>query len=534
MLSGTPRNTSLVAAGPIRAAQYVRMSTEHQKYSVLNQVAVIQHYAALRGMEVVRTYADEGKSGLRIENRDALKELIRDVVTGDADYNIILVYDVSRWGRFQDTDESAHYEFICRQSGINIEYCAEPFSNDGTAISAVVKSIKRAMAAEYSRELSVKVFTGQKRVAEMGYRIGGHAGFGLRRMLVDEHGTPRGILELGQRKLVKTDRILLVPGPPEEVKTVRWIFQSVAAGTTMCSVARSLNKKGIKTSTGHSWANPVLSKMIKNEAYLGHNIWNQKSAKLRGPTVRNPVEEWIRVEGAFQPIVTQALFDRAQRAITKRIEPRPDEELLDGLRAVLAEKGRLNHKLIAADKRCAAPSIYERRFGGLLDAYRLIGYKPKRDYRDLRSDLARRRLCVSLASQAASRLRHSALDVRITTSKRSIIVDDDLSILFMALVRRQTKAGQPFWEYRPAANASSTIVVAARLQDNDCDVHDFYIFPRTSMKKTVARIGQSEDAHLDIYCCATLEPLDALFKQRDADGVPLGDRIVSAIQQTRS
>ncbi len=87
-----------------RAAQYVRMSTEHQQYSTHNQADKILEYADRRGIEIVRTYADEGKSGLSIDGRASLQKLIADVESGNADFNLILVYDVSRWGRFQDAD----------------------------------------------------------------------------------------------------------------------------------------------------------------------------------------------------------------------------------------------------------------------------------------------------------------------------------------------------------------------------------------------------------------------------------------------
>ena len=92
---------------PFRAAQYVRMSTEHQQYSTLNQADKIREYADKRGIEIVRTYADDGKSGLSIGGRASLQRLIADVESGNTDFNLILVYDVSRWGRFQDADESA-------------------------------------------------------------------------------------------------------------------------------------------------------------------------------------------------------------------------------------------------------------------------------------------------------------------------------------------------------------------------------------------------------------------------------------------
>ena len=170
----------------MRGAEYVRMSTEHQQYSTENQGDKIREYAARRGIEIVRTYADEGKSGLRIDGRQALQRLIDDVETGSADFQIILVYDVSRWGRFQDADESAYYEYICRRAGIQVAYCAEQFENDGSPVSTIVKGVKRAMAGEYSRELSAKVFAGQCRLIELGFRQGGPAGYGLRRVLVDQ------------------------------------------------------------------------------------------------------------------------------------------------------------------------------------------------------------------------------------------------------------------------------------------------------------------------------------------------------------
>jgi DNA invertase Pin-like site-specific DNA recombinase len=100
------------------------MSTEHQQYSTENQSRIIREYAARRGMVIVKTYTDAGKSGLRLDGRDGLKQLIRDVETAKADFDAILVYDVSRWGRFQDADESAYYEYICRQAKIEVHYCA--------------------------------------------------------------------------------------------------------------------------------------------------------------------------------------------------------------------------------------------------------------------------------------------------------------------------------------------------------------------------------------------------------------------------
>src|SRR6201999_1439212 len=137
--------------------------------------------------------------------RTGLKQLLRDVITGAAAYEAILVYDVSRWGRFQDVDESAHYEFLCRQSGRPVHYCAEPFVNDGTLPNSLLKALKRTMAGEYSRELGVKVFAGKRRIVELGFRVGGFAGFGLRRVMLSENGEKKQLLERHEYKYLQTD-----------------------------------------------------------------------------------------------------------------------------------------------------------------------------------------------------------------------------------------------------------------------------------------------------------------------------------------
>ena len=145
-----------------RAAQYVRMSTERQDYSLDFQMATNAVYAVEHDLEIVRTYTDAGISGLALTNRDGLKKLLADVLGGSADFTVILVYDVSRWGRFQNPDQAAHYEFMCSEAGVRVAYCAEAFENDGSPTSALLKHLKRAMAAEYSRDLSQKVSRAQR------------------------------------------------------------------------------------------------------------------------------------------------------------------------------------------------------------------------------------------------------------------------------------------------------------------------------------------------------------------------------------
>ena len=264
--TGGPNTDKWATCASLRAAQYVRMSTEHQRYSTENQANEIRRYADKHGITIVRTYADEGKSGLTISGRKAFRQLIDDVQQGRADFCVILVYDVSRWGRFQDGDEGGTYEFVCRKAGVDVRYCGETFDNDGSFGSNVQKGIMRMLAGAHSRMLSQKVFIGQKGLVERGYRGGGRPGFGLRRLLLDQNGAGKGVLQRGQRKSLQSDRVVLVPGPAHEVEIVRWIFDAFAQQhKTECQIAALLNTRRISREGGLPWTPALVRGILTNE-----------------------------------------------------------------------------------------------------------------------------------------------------------------------------------------------------------------------------------------------------------------------------
>ena len=180
---------------------------------------------------------------------------------------------MSRWGRFLDADESAYHEYVCRRAGINVHYHAEQFVNDGSPISTLVKAVKRTMAAEYSRELSVKVFAGQCRLIELGYRQGGMAGYGLRRQLIAMDGTTKGLLSRGEQKSFQTDRVVLVPGPEGELSIVREIFDAFTSlELTESQIAQLLNSRGLQTDLSRDWTRGVVHQMLTNPKYMGSNV----------------------------------------------------------------------------------------------------------------------------------------------------------------------------------------------------------------------------------------------------------------------
>ena len=242
----------------------------------------IREYAARRNMEIVIDLFRRGQKRTQHPRTGILARMIADVQNKRADYKCILVYDISRWGRFQDADESAHYEYSCRQAGIAVHYCAEQFENDGTPSSTIIKTVKRAMAGEYSRELSSKVFQGACRLIQLGFKQGGTAGFGLRRMLVDHTGQQKGLLKMGEHKSIQTDRVILVPGPDEEVAIVRWMYDAfVKEGKSEWEIAKLLNERGILTDFQRAWTRGTVHEVLTNEKYIGNNVYHRTSCKLK-------------------------------------------------------------------------------------------------------------------------------------------------------------------------------------------------------------------------------------------------------------
>jgi DNA invertase Pin-like site-specific DNA recombinase len=122
------------------ASLYLRASSDYQKYSTANQRDALTRYASEHDLQIVVVYEDDGRSGLSLEGRDGLRQLLQDVLSGTPGFEVLPVYDISRWGRFQDADESAHYECLCRRAGVRVVYCAEPFENDGSITANLLKA----------------------------------------------------------------------------------------------------------------------------------------------------------------------------------------------------------------------------------------------------------------------------------------------------------------------------------------------------------------------------------------------------------
>jgi DNA invertase Pin-like site-specific DNA recombinase len=482
-----------------RAAQYVRMSTDKQRYSIENQAAVIAAYAQTHDLSIVRTYRDEGQSGLKLKNRKGLLQLLQDVSSNQVDFTHILVYDVSRWGRFQDADESAHYEFICKQAGIRVAYCAEEFDNDGSLISSIVKNIKRVMAAEYSRELSTKVHVGACRFARMGFQLGGIVPYGLQRMLVDERQQPKGILKRGDRKYLQSDHVRLQPGSLNEVKVVKWIFRRFIEVKSEKAIAHELNLHGMPAKDGQKWRGPLVTRILKNEKYVGNMIYNRRSSKLRGKHVHNPTSAWVRSDGCIEPIIERDIFLAATKIIEERRVDITEEEMLVRLRQTLIKEGRLSPAIITKTIGIPTYRTYKDHFGSIRNAYKLIGYVSKRNYEDLETRQVWIDQLSNLEAMVKAYIEKIGGRVNSTDPVGGLCVNGTTNIFFR--VARWIAPSATHFASRwfiPRRRLPSCWIVVIRLSDQNKSILDYLFVPTAATDRNMIRFSERQRIRLGI------------------------------------
>jgi|SRR5579872_424148 len=469
---------------PIPAAQYVRMSTDHQQYSILSQTTANQRYADINGFSVVRSYDDPGRSGLSLKGRPGLARLLRDVVSGEAPFKAILVYDVSRWGRFQDSDEAAYYEFICKSAGIPVHYCAEAFANDGTLPNTILKALKRLMAAEYSRELSVRISRAKRLVTEKGFRAGGSAGYGYRRMLLSPDGSPKRLLEKGE--CIDNARVVLVHGPAKEVAVVREIYRlCVDEKKGAKAIAQELNRRRIvhpgKVST---WHYERIVEILTNPKYMGQAVLGRRTCPLRTQIVMQPPDKWTVRNGAFAPIVGPETFAAAQQVRQDRTFYRSDEELLILLRQFVARNKTLSMDVIESSRDLPAVATFVHRFGSIKRVYELIGYDYSQQLRShptmrklmwksrLRREKVRRRLLRDICKLFRSDvkvIRKCAIDRPVLS------FSDGLRISVLICPSNTTPLGYQRWVLPQLRAGQSQVTLLCLCNETNDEFQEFYL-----------------------------------------------------------
>jgi hypothetical protein len=139
--------------------------------------------------------------------------------------------------------------------------------------------------------------------------------------------------------------------------------------------------------------------VLSNEKYIGNNVYNRRSFKLKKVRVVNQPEMWIKKEGAFEGIVPPDLFYTAQGILRARAHRFSNEELIEKLRRLFQQHGYLSGLIINEAEGMPSAAAYAHRFGSLIRAYQTVGFTPDRDYQYLEVNQFLRRLHPEIVGQ---------------------------------------------------------------------------------------------------------------------------------------
>jgi len=467
----------------LRAVAYYRHSAEiGQENSVEIQQDNVRAFADRHDIEIINEFADRGKSGLNAEGRPAFNEMMAWVRTRD-DFALILVLDVSRWGRFQDTDLSAHYESLCTQQGKQVIYTNIGFTRDeDRLINQLRKSIDRYQSAEYSRTLSTKVFEGAAKVAHQGYRPGGTPPYGFHRMMLDENKEPDRILHPGQRKAIQNGRVVLVPGDTNQVEIVQEVFLLfVEKGFNERQIAGHLNARNVPSPGGVRWSEATVRHILTNEQYAGAVVYNRTTQRLKTRRRTNPRAQWIVTPDSYDPIVTTELFTKAQAIFEGRKRRYAPEQMLVKLRALYEKYHVVTSRLIRAEKDAPSPGTYAARFGGLSGAFQAL-------FADV---LQRVRNDVFQAIGREARL--------VDEYEDFIVINRDFTVLIQPAVPVPDGYGA-FWPFRPDRRPVVDITLGVPLSNGGrYEILGYLALPRLMVSERWVRLSAASEARIEMH-----------------------------------
>ena len=483
----------------LRAVAYYRHSAEiGQENSVEIQQDNVVAFATKHDIEIVHEFADRGKSGLNAEGRPAFNEMVEWVRTRD-DFQLVLVLDVSRWGRFQDTDLSAHYESICTQHGKQVVYTHIGFGRDeDRLINQLRKSIDRYQSAEYSRTLSKKVFEGAAKVARQGYRPGGSPPYAFNRLMLDENKQPDRILQPGQRKAIQNGRVILVPGDASQVQVVQEVFiLFVEKGLDERQIAGQLNARGVASPGGMRWGDGTVRHILTNQQYAGCVVYNKTSQRLKTRTRHNPRQEWIVTPEAYDPVVPPELFAKAQAILEARKRRFDRAQMLANLQALYHKYNVITSRLISFEKACPSPDLYARMFGGLSGAFQAM-------FTDV---LNRVKASIVGAIGQEAQL--------VDAYEDFIVINRTFTVLVQPSVPVPDGYGT-FWAFRPDQRPAIDITLGVPLANGDGhEILGYLALPRLMVPQPYVRLSAGSDSQIQMHGYNGLDLIRDLIQRKE-------------------
>jgi DNA invertase Pin-like site-specific DNA recombinase len=499
-------NSNVVEKQRIRkAAQYLRMSTVNQEFSLDNQAEYIKQYADEHNYEITYTYDDAGKSGVTASGRHDFNKLINDIIFKEISIDAVLVYDVSRFGRWEDPLEGLYYKYLVEKQGVKVIFCADGIPENSSETPFWILMLLSSAGA-FSKNLSQKVFAGHINLVKRGFFQGGTPGFGLRRTLVDCNNNFKMHLQDGERKSLTTDRVVLSPRTKEQIKIVKKIFDMfIFKGYNEYLISVYLNREGYRFKDGKNWNRDRVYTILTNIRYTGKYIYNKTSSKLQSKTKKNPESDWISHEYFFKPIITTEKFKIAQKIIRERSKKFSDEEIIIYLKEKLETNGRISGFIIDQDESGPSSNIVANRFGGLLKAYKIIGYTPEIDYSFIEINESLRIKHGNLLSEIKEKL--SNIQISISDNKVvSINKALNFSIFFTRCKRKGKEKLQ--WIVRLDRSVDADVNIVVRMNSINTEPVDYFILPNLETFENEMKIKESNKISFEMY---RFEGLDKFF-----------------------
>jgi DNA invertase Pin-like site-specific DNA recombinase len=316
----------------IEAYMYLRLSRddgdEGESNSIGNQRELIKSYADKADFQIIKEYIDDGFTGSNFDRPD-FKRMLNDLEKKSC--KTIIVKDLSRFGR--DYIESGKFlQKIFPQMGVRFISVNDNYDSENADVNDthLILPIKNFINDSYCRDISMKVKSSQKTKRQRGEFIGAFAPYGY-------------------KKNSKKKNHLVVDRNVSHV--IRKIFEMKVEGYSSKAIADELNRLGIQTpqaykesngskfSTGFAsnkskWQAKMINRIIENRVYLG-DLEQGKRTKLNyksNKEIKVIEEDWIKVEGTHEAIVTETMFNVANKMMGRDILNRKSKpDFLTGL-----------------------------------------------------------------------------------------------------------------------------------------------------------------------------------------------------------
>ena len=222
----------------------------------------------------------------------------------------------------------------------------------------------------------------------------------------------------------------------------------------MAEIAGDLNSERIRSSTGKKWDSGTIRRLLTSERYLGNNVFNHASFKLRQHRIVNPPSMWVRRDNAFEGIVDPTVFAKVQNLIAERKAGLSDEEMLAKLRSLWKEKGYLSVRLIRKTEGIPDRKSYASRFGTLSAAYKLIGFQPRSYLQFADAAPKLRSLFSEVAQTIIQEIERKGGEVIFHKRARVLTVNNKLTLSLGIAWCQKTELGRLRWKVRNQQDVS--------------------------------------------------------------------------------